>query len=211
MQVPFAIYQFINKRVVTLVLSDGFCELFGYEDKDQAYYDMDHDMYKDTHPDDMARIADAAFRFATEGGKYDVIYRTKKSDGNSFTIIHSIGEHFVTDTGVKLAQVWYMDEGSYSGNDELSTRLTQFLKKTLHRENIIKASYYDHLTGLPSMTYFFELAEAGCKSIVNSGGSPAFLFFDLSGMKNYNHKHGFTEGDKLLRSFSKILTRHFSN
>ena len=37
MQVPFAIYQFINKRVATLVLSDGFCELFGYEDKAQAY------------------------------------------------------------------------------------------------------------------------------------------------------------------------------
>ncbi len=69
MQVPFAIYQFINKRIVTIALSDGFCELFGYDDKAQAYHDMDHNMYKDTHPDDMARIEDAAFRFATEDGK----------------------------------------------------------------------------------------------------------------------------------------------
>ena len=32
----FAIYQFVNKRVVTLVLSDGFCELFGYDKRAQA-------------------------------------------------------------------------------------------------------------------------------------------------------------------------------
>ena len=45
---PFAIYQFVDKRVVTLVLSDGFCKLFGYDDRAQAYYDMDNNMYKDT-------------------------------------------------------------------------------------------------------------------------------------------------------------------
>lgn len=47
---PLAIYQFVDKRVVTLVLSNGFCKLFGYEDRAQAYYDMDNDMYKDVHP-----------------------------------------------------------------------------------------------------------------------------------------------------------------
>ena len=28
---PFAVYQFIDKRVVTLALSDGFLDLFGYD------------------------------------------------------------------------------------------------------------------------------------------------------------------------------------
>ena len=60
LQQAFAIYQFINKRVVTLVLSEGFLELFGYDNREEAVFDMDHDMYKDTHPDDVARIADAA-------------------------------------------------------------------------------------------------------------------------------------------------------
>ena len=31
--IPFAVYQFIDKRVVTILLSDGFLELFGYEDR----------------------------------------------------------------------------------------------------------------------------------------------------------------------------------
>ncbi len=208
--VPFAIYQFIDKRVVTLILSAGFLKLFNYSDRDQAYYDMDHDMYKDADPEDVARIADAAFRFATEGGRYDVIYRTRRSDGGEYTIVHAIGEHFVTDSGVRLAQVWYMDEGSYSG-DNSTGELTASLKKAIRRESMIKASYYDHLTGLPSMTYFLELADAGCKKIVDEGGCPAFLFLDLTGMKNFNHKHGFSEGDNLLRSFSRLLIRHFSN
>ena len=42
---PFAVYQFLNKTLVTLALSEGFCRLFGYEDRAKAYYDMDHDMY----------------------------------------------------------------------------------------------------------------------------------------------------------------------
>ena len=69
LQQPFGIYQFIDKRVVTLVLSDGFCELFGYADRKTAYAEMNADMYKDAHPDDMARLANEALRFATEGGR----------------------------------------------------------------------------------------------------------------------------------------------
>ena len=60
MKVPFAVYQFVEKRVVTLILSDGFCELFGYDDRSRAYHDMDHNMYMDTHPDDAARIGNAS-------------------------------------------------------------------------------------------------------------------------------------------------------
>ena len=58
---------------------------------------------------------------------------------------------------------------------------------------------YDYLTGLPSMTYFFELAEAGREKLLASGQEPVVLFFDLSGMKNFNHKYGFSEGDKLIK------------
>ncbi len=77
MKVPFAIYQFLDKRVVTLALSDGFCEMFAYADRAAAYHDMDHDMYKYDHPDDIARISEAALRFATEDVPYDVVYRTR--------------------------------------------------------------------------------------------------------------------------------------
>ncbi len=91
--VPYAIYQFINKRVVTLILPDGFLELFGYKDRTLAYHDMDRDMYKDTHPDDVSRIADAAFRFATEDSSYNVVYRTKCAGSSDYRVVHAIGKH----------------------------------------------------------------------------------------------------------------------
>ena len=212
LELPFAVYQFVDRRVVTLVLSDGFCKLFGYEDRAQAYYDMDNDMYADVHPDDDARIADAALRFATEGGRYDVIYRTKTKVSSDYRIVHACGEHVYTDTGVRLAQVWYTDEGVY--NEECGQQgieLNQSLSNALHANSIVTASRYDYLTGLPSMTYFFELAEAGKARVREHGGNPVLMYIDFSGMRFFNTKHGFVEGDRLLQSFAKILEATFGN
>ena len=77
------------------------------------------------------------------------------------------------------------------------------------KENIQKGNYYDLLTGLPSMTYFFELAEASKEAIRAKGDNPALLYMDFSGMKFYNTRHGFAEGDKLLQSFARILISIF--
>ena len=209
---PFAVYQFLDNRVVTLVLSDGFCSLFGYTDRAVAYYDMDQDMYRDTHPDDAARIADAAYRFATEGGKYEVIYRSKVPGGSEYRMIHAYGEHVFTDTGVRLAQVWYSDEGLYreTGSPQ-GLELTGALSDALRENSQVKASRYDYLTGLPSMTYFFELSEAGKARIRATGGSPVLMYLNFLGMKFYNARHGFAEGDRLLRAFGHLLAETFGN
>ena len=212
-KMPFAIYQFLNKRVVTIALSEGFRKLFGYEDKALAYYDMDNDMYKDTHPDDVARIADAAIKFATEeNGKYDVIYRSKDPNGGGYNIIHAQGAHSYTPTGERTAQIWYTNEGTYSEDGgSTETKLNDLLKGALYEESFIKASRYDHLTGLPSMTHFFELATLKRRSMQDEGNKPALMFMDFSGMKYFNHKYGFAEGDKLLRAFSRLLSEFFGN
>ena len=209
----FAIYQFVDKRVVTLVLSDGFCEMFGYTNREQAYYDMDHDMYRDAHPDDRARIANAAVRFATdEEAVYDVVYRTRRKNGESYRIIHSTGKHVYLDTGERVAHVWYTDEGPCltCGESVDKTKLNDYLNTALHEENMVKASRFDYLTGLPSMSYFFELSEYGKKLTDGQDGKSAMLFIDLSGMKFFNSKHGFSEGDKLIRAFARALARTFN-
>jgi diguanylate cyclase (GGDEF)-like protein len=210
LSVPFAVYQFVDKKVVTLALSEGFCKLFGYEDRALAYYDMDNDMYKGVHPDDVARIANAAYHFATEGGRYETVYRTKTAHGSDYRVIHAFGEHVYTDTGVRLAHVWYSDEGAYLEDDH-DSEFSRALSNALRENSILKASQYDDLTGLPNMTYFFELAEAGRTRIREKGGNPVLLYMNLIGMKFYNMKHGFAEGDKLLRAFSKMLAKEFGN
>ncbi|WP_050008230.1 EAL domain-containing protein [Butyrivibrio sp. WCE2006] len=211
-KVPFAIYQFINKRVVTVVISQGFVELFGYEDlpRSEVYSLMNKNMYHRTHPDDMAVLGDAAYRFATEGGRYDVLYRSKK--GNEYRIIHATGRHIYKENGVRLAFVFYMDQGAYIEDGKTSRDIfIGTAKKALEERSHDIRLNHDYLTGLPSMTYFFELAEEGCREIRSKGKTPAILFIDFNGMKVFNQKYGLEEGDRLLKDFSEKIIAMFSH
>ena len=208
--VPFAVYQFIDERVVTILLSDGFMELFGFTDREDTCRLMDTDMYRDADPDDIARIADAALRFATEGGRYDVIYRSKIE--GEYHVIHAFGKHIYPEEGVRLGMVWYVDEGVYvSGEIERENILTGYYSSSLYENTVHQRNNYDFLTGLPNMTYFFSLAMANRNRVIERGGKCALGFANLNGMKFYNRKHGFAEGDNMLRSFAELLIKHFGS
>lgn len=208
---PFAVYQFIDRRVFTLVLSAGFLELFGFSDRGEAYEVMDRDMYRDTHPDDVSRIADAAFRFAADELPYNVLYRSRRPGDREYRLVHAFGKHIYTEDGVRLAVVWYADEGVCDERAPKSpNELGAVYSACMGSLSQLRENRYDFLTGLPSMSYYFELAEAGRQRIRAEGGEAAFLFFDLIGMKLFNARHGFAEGDRLLHAFARVLIGHFS-
>ena len=210
LRTPLAVYQFLDKRVVVRVLSAGFCDLFGFSTRDEAYEVMRRNMYSMAHPDDAARVADAAYRFATEGGTFEAVYRVKAWKSSVCKIVHVLGEHVYTEAGERLAYVWYMDEGNYTGEaDPQKAELRSVFRSALHEESLIQENHYDSLTGLPNMSYFLELVEAGRESMRKEGKTPAILFTDLNGMKLFNIKYGFSEGNKLLRGISAILGRCF--
>ena len=136
------------------------------ETMEECYNLMDHNMYRDTHPDDVARGEDEALRFATEGGVYDIRYRSKGKDG-SYNIIHSIGKHVIKEDGTKLAVINYINEGPcFESNMEQSPLFSIVIDKKLN---------YDHLTGLPHMNYFFELAEAFHMNALSEGKSHCLM------------------------------------
>lgn len=209
-RIPFAVYQYVDERVVSLIISDGFCDLFGYTDRAKAHHDMDNDMYADTHPDDASGLAEAAIEFATGGGRYDLIYRTRIPGEAEYRIIHAVGEHFDTADGEKLAVVWYTDEGIYDEEDA-STGAGGLLSEAMREQSMLSSSNYDYLTGLPNMTFFFDMAESAAEAIIESGGDPAMLFIDLRGMKHYNAKYGYKKGDELLVSFARLIAKHFGS
>lgn len=207
MRVPFALCQFLDKGVKNLAVSDGFCEFFGYEDRAQAYADMNQNMFRDVHPDDTAAFTNAILRFGTENGRLDLLYRSKIVGQRGYQIIHLTGEHVSAGKGLELAQLWFTDEGPYQEGQE--PNVNQGLSRALHTTSHESITYYDYLTGLPNMSRFFEQAELGRKRLLDRDGFPALLYIDLRGMKHYNHTYGFAEGDKLLRHFAHLLGRTF--
>ena len=211
--IPLAVYQFIDDRVVTVALSDGFCELLGMEDKQEAYDLMDNDMYRYTHPDDAARVADIAWRFATgQTERYEALYRSRKPGSDEYFVLHSQGVHKMTETGERIAVIWYTDEGTYipAAPDQGKAPEDDFFG-ALNMENFLRTSYFDTLTGLPNMGHFFKIVESERAQAKKTGAENAFLFINLNGMKSFNRKHGYGKGDQLLISFAKMLARHFGN
>jgi diguanylate cyclase (GGDEF)-like protein len=75
--------------------------------------------------------------------------------------------------------------------------------------NFFQEMNYDQMTGLPSMTYFFRLAETERKSMHERGISSAIMFFNLNGLKYYNKKYGFAEGDVLIKGVATVLGSDF--
>ena len=212
LRVPLAVYQFLNKRVVTILVSDGFVELLGYESREKTIYAMDNNMYEDTHPDDKSRISDAAVRFAVNGGGYNVVYRSRSVKDGDYRILHAIGEHVYTEDGTRLAYVWYMDEGLYSDQSHNKLLAEGFdIRRAIRDKSESENSSYDVLTGLPTMSYFIDLVNQWRRDHRGGNGSMAVVYINLSGMKHYNSQFGFAEGDNLLRRFALILERQFGH
>lgn len=80
----------------------------------------------------------------------------------------------------------------------------------IRESNIIRDINYDHLTGLPSMTNFFKLAEAGRRRMHDEGIPSALVRVNLNGLRSYNKKYGYAEGDVLLKELAAILSGQFS-
>ena len=203
---PFVICQFDNSSVVTLAVSDGFCRLYGYDSRAEAYADMNQNMYRDIHPADTAAFSNAVLHFASTEEPLDTLYRTKKTDGSGYRVIHVSGAHVRAENGERLGQIWFTDEGDSPEDQDCVSGTGTSVSMESHDDS----ARFDFLTGLPNMTYFFERAEIGRKVLQNQGKNAALLYIDLSGMKHYNHKYGYSEGDKLLRCLARLLSGTFA-
>ena len=206
---PLAVLRLGDHRVETLLVSEGFCKLFGYPDREKALHVLDQDIYKDIHHDDQERYSGALLRFSEGMDELDVVYRTKAGMDSGYRVIHARGIHLHTASEERIAEVWYMDEGVYEDDGEAGSLMTQALSRALHEESIVNAYHYDELTGLPTPAWFFQLCEAKKAQVFSEGKQAAMIYIDLNGMKYFNHKFGFTEGDNLLKAFAALMAEIF--
>ena len=208
------VYQVIDGRLNTLLVSDGFCRQFGYPDRKQAVWAMDHDLFSDIHPDDKKRVADATLTFANsaDDDEYEVVYRIKSKVDSTYRMIHAYGKHLCPQPGYRIAQVFYMDESRYVEGEEASgADIGQGLSGLLHEDIILRAANTDLLTGLPNLSCFVRRCEYMRANYHDDTKPYCILYIDLNGMKYFNHRYGFAEGDRLLRSFADILAQTFGH
>ena len=104
----------------------------------------------------------------------------------------------------------YEDHPEQKVEDERLGRFNARDMEEISRErNIFKEINYDSLTGLPSMTYFFKLAENARKIMHENGVPSALVYVNLNGLKFYNKKYGFSEGDNLIRELARLISEQF--
>ena len=206
--VPFAVFQYIDKRVVTLVVSDGLRQLLGLEDRQEIVRMFDNYLYRDVHPDDVERISALAAHFAEEGKEYNVTYRLNIQ--GKYHVLRAIGKHLYPEDGVQLGLIQYVDEGLYMDDGDLDDDTIRRQRSlALQEADLFRKTNYDQLTGLPNMTYFFDLVREEKERAIQSGKRLSFCFANLNGMKYYNKKFGFAEGNKLLQLFADLLIKYF--
>ena len=186
--VPIGVYQVVDGQVVTLIASDGLCDLFGYKTRAEAIEKMDSDMYWNVHPDDAQRVVAIAVGFIKEDKPYNLVCRVKVE--NNYRLIHTRGKHIMTETGERLAVVWYIDEGAVVLDAEMA-------KEEIKIEEL-KTSMNSLLNNMPSMV-FTKNVENGTYLACNQ------MFAEYAKRKNPEAVVGLTDHD----IFDKKTADHF--
>ena len=88
-------------------------------------------------------------------------------------------------------------------------RNTEIPAEQVRENNILFEMNYDSLTGLPSMTHFFRLAESARSKMHEEGIESALVFLNMNGLRGFNQRYGFAEGDLLIKEFAHIIITQF--
>ena len=134
--VALAVYQYVQGRIVALLVSEGMCRMFGTT-RAELIQHLDQDMFGSVHPDDQEMLISLGYRFATKESPYDIVYRTHLLGHPDYRTLHVVGKYQTTETGVHLAHLVYSD----------ITNTSNHLFQAKEHINAAKARYMDECMG----------------------------------------------------------------
>ncbi len=148
-------------------------------------------------------------RIRQESGKYDNLVfalggAVEKNSSNVRMALRKADERMYEDK-----KKYYEEFPDRIVPDRHSRSLMNQPDQNVREQNMLGEMNYDTLTGLPSMSYFFKLAESGRNRMHDENIESALVFLNMSGLRLYNKKYGFAEGDMLIKDFGKIITKQF--
>ncbi len=176
----------IDRNGQRLYNSPAYQKILGYGPKElAATSSMDQ-----IHPDDRARVLEAAEKARTTGRGERLEYRLRHKDG-SWRFIESTASAIRTKEGIT--------DGLVIVNRDITQR-----KRA--EEKLDHLSFYDGLTNLPNRTLFLDrLQRAITHSRRHSDFQFAALFIDIDEFKVFNDSLGHAAGDALLIQIAQRL------
>ena len=158
----------------------------------------------------------------TEEELDEKIEEVRKACEKYRNVIFAIGGSFEEDSRNVRMALRHADENMYEdkrlfyeqnpdriNENRIGHSADSDVDEKFRERNLFREMNYDHMTGLPSMTYFFKIVEKDRKNMHERGISSAIVFINLNGMKYFNKKFGFAEGDVLIKSVATVLSSDF--
>lgn len=138
-EVPLAVYQIIDGRIQTILVSDGLVhwQAPGKSREDLLRF-LNSDMYKGIHREDIVNVVTAAKNFAkNKDGRYEVVYRKKMYGKDDYRIVHALGYHRNFGDGSEYAVVVYDDVTvALETNSEYRQDLESSILELLNTEHV---------------------------------------------------------------------------
>lgn len=183
----FALFRLVGDSYETVLVSQGFCRLFGQERQELMRY-LTNKSYRMMHPDDAGKLIEATRGFATRDD-ISTVCRVWLKESWHPVLFHERPQPL--PDGTTLYFVTYTDliESEQTSDADYQDYLAQ------QQEHL----YRDELTGLPNINYYQAFATGTLKELLDRGLRPSVLFFDIQGMHYYNDRFGYEQGDQLLR------------
>ena len=199
-RIPVAIYSYRDGKVITDLVSDGYCEMVGME-RERITSLLDSSMFGRVHPDDAGRLASIGQQFALKQSGYDVLYRTRLKGSKEYSFLHTVGRWQKMEDGTEGAVLVYTDVSeSISVIENLNIEYDR-LQKDLY--------FYDNIADVPNVNYLYQFADEKISSIQAEQHTPAILYFDVRTMASYNIEYGYAKGDELLRLVADTIKEEF--
>ena len=196
--IAFVYDQFVDGKVVPLLVSDGFCELVGM-DREHAMTWFSKGQFERLHPDDVGRVARVSSEFANHRSGYDLIFRAKHADG--YHMLHAVGAWQTMPDGTELALLTYAD----------LTANYDAMSETAEDYHVFREDHFftDPLTGLPNLNYLNQYADERVHALRICEHRAVIVYADVIAMHYYNSQYGYQKGNDLLRQVAATLTEIF--
>ncbi len=203
--VPLALFEAELRKLTPVCFSRGLLEDLSCE-KEEALRRFKEDPLFLLQEKDRRPVSRALELFLTKGTPFDEALSIKFGKHTTYHEIRITGKA-VSFSQRKFVYFLFTDLNPYLQRH--SSPQTASLELD-NRAVLVKKEVYDALTGLPTMSFFCELAKVGKPSIESRGETCAMLAFDYMGIKTFNLKNGTEEGDALIRGLGRLLSLSFT-